>query len=382
MEGSAHRGAVSRPPPGRRVGRFVVAAARPEDDPAIRALLRRQPMDGAIRLSFEREPSARLAAAVEGERHFTAVARERETGRVVGLGSRAVRSVWLDGEPAKLGYLAQLRAPGLASCRRLVAAGYDACEASRRSDELPYDLTSIVADNVRARRLLERGLPGLPAYRRLCRYVTLTIPTVPRNGPTRVRRGSVALLPAVVACLGRNLRRYQLAPLWTEDDFRSAARTRGLEAGDFLVAGGPGHVAGCVAVWDQRGFKQVVVRGYAPPLGRLRLLVNAYMRLVGLPRLPPPGRPLALAHLSHLAVDDDRQEVAVELIRAARRAAARRGLDYLVLGLAEANPMLPALRRAFPARELVTLLYLTHRCDGTRLDGLASRCPHLEAAVL
>ncbi len=136
MEGSAHRGAVSRPPPGRRVGRFVVAAARPEDDPAIRALLRRQPMDGAIRLSFEREPSARLAAAVEGERHFTAVARERETGRVVGLGSRAVRSVWLDGEPAKLGYLAQLRAPGLASCRRLVAAGYDACEASRQRVQL------------------------------------------------------------------------------------------------------------------------------------------------------------------------------------------------------------------------------------------------------
>ena len=50
-------------------------AAAAGDDEGIRALLRRQVMDGSIRLTFEREPDSRHAATVEGERHHVFVAR-------------------------------------------------------------------------------------------------------------------------------------------------------------------------------------------------------------------------------------------------------------------------------------------------------------------
>ena len=97
---------------------------------------------------------------------------------MVGLASRAVRRAWLGGEPRLIGYLAQLRrVPSLKGGRRLLRDGFDACAATRQDDELPVDLTSIVAGNDEARRLLERGLPGLPTYRRLCRYWTLTFET-------------------------------------------------------------------------------------------------------------------------------------------------------------------------------------------------------------
>ncbi len=398
MAGALARSRVTRPavtpPAGRPRERAVVEAARPGDDLGVRALLRGRAMGGLIRLTLEREPSAWLAAGVEGERHHAVVARERASGRILGMGSRAVRQVWVDGERARMGYLAQLRvAPGFPAGRRLLAAGYDACDRQRRDDELPYDLTSIVADNAPARRLLERGLPGLPRYRRLCRLITLTIPTRRRwtrpVAPTLLRSGrfgraTEADLPAIVQCLDRNLSRYQFAPAWTEDDLRSPARTRGLEAGDFLVFSGgedPDQIAGCVAIWDQRAFKQVVVRDYAPALRRLRPLVNLFLAAVRRPRLPTPGSTLELAYLSHLAVDDDRPGVAVELIRAARRVAGRRGLDYLALSLTETNPMLPAIRHAFPARELESVLYLVHPFGGTspELDG---RCPYVEAAIL
>ncbi len=397
MEGTAARSRVKRPAghPDTSAGRWVVEAARPGDDAAIRELLHRRAMGGAIRLTLEREPSAWLAAAVEGERHLTVVGRERASGRVVGMGSRAVREVWVDGERARMGYLAQLRfAPELPVGRRLLAAGFSRMDRSRRDDELSYDLTSIVADNARARRLLERGLPDFPRYRQLCGLVTLTIPTLLRSDPpdsanraSRVRQATEAELPAVVQCLERNLRRYQFAPVWTEDDLRSATRTRDLELTDFLVKGDrEGRVVGCVAIWDQRGFKQVVVRDYAPALRRFRPLVNLLLAAVRRPRLPPPGSTLDLAYLSHLAVDGDRAGVAVELIRAARREAGRRGLDYLVLSLAAANPMLGAMRRAFPARELESVLYLVQpmprgaaALPEPELDG---RCPYVEAATL
>ncbi len=402
MAGTAARSPMTRSGTKRQAGSTVVAAARPGDDDAVRELLRRRAMGGAIRLTLEREPSVRLAAGVEGERHHTVVARHRGTGRVLGMGSRAVRRVWVDGERVLMGYLGQLRlAPELTAGRRLLAAGYDACDRRRRDDELPYDLTSIVADNAPARRLLERGLPGLPCYHRLCRLITLTIPAI-RRPPSPARRAgpiqpaSEATLPAIVRCLDRNLRRYRYAPAWTEADLRSPTRTRGLEAGDFLVAGergvpgrgdpgrgDPGRVTGCLAIWDQRGYKQVVVRDYAPALRRFRPLVNLLLAIAGRPRLPPPGHTLDLAYLSHFAVDGDRPEVAVELIRDARREAARRGLGYLVLSLTEANPMLAAIRRGFPARELESILYLVYPSGGTKSRPPTSgACPYVEAATL
>ncbi len=389
---------------------LVVEAARPSDDAGVRELLRRRAMSGMIRLTLEREPCAWLAADVEGRRHYTVLAREPATGRVMGMGSRAVRRVWVNGERAKVGYLAQLRlAPEIPAGRHLLAAGYDACNRHRRGDEMAYDLTSVVADNAPARRLLERGLPGLPGYHRLCRLITLTMPTVrrpwigkrrdlghPRRSPPGsgepgpVQRGSDTILPAIMRCLDRGMRRYQFAPAWSADDLRSASRTRGLEAGDFLVVStGDDRVSGCLAIWDQRSFKQVVVRDYGPPLRRSRLLVNLLLRAAGRPRLPPPGSTLELAYLSHLAIDDDRADIAVELIRGARHEAGRRGLDYLVLSLAEANPLLPAVRRHFPARELESILYLVHP-DGALAHQSAAdpstvpddRCPYVEAATL
>ncbi len=389
MEGTAARSRLTRPP-----NRLDVEAARPGDDDAIRELLRRRAMSGAIRLTLEREPSAWLAAGVEGERHHTVVGRERATGRILGLGSRAVRDVWVDGERARMGYLAQLRlAPELPAGRRLLAAGYRSCDRRRRDDELPYDLTSIVADNAAARRLLERGLPGFPRYHRLARLITLTIPTLRRSplpSPKRlawsrersVQRATEAMLPAIADCLERNLRRYQFAPAWTEDDLRSTVRTRDLEATGFLIRSDRGgRVNGCVAIWDQRGFKQVVVRGYAPALRRFRPLVNLLLAAARRPCLPPPGSTLELAYLSHLAIDGDHAGVAVDLIRAARHEAGRRGLDYLALSLAESHPMLPAVRRAFPARELESILYLVHPSDST-IPEVGDRCPYVEAATL
>lgn len=364
--------------------RLTVAAARPEDDAGVRALLRRQVMEGTLRLTLEREPDGQHAAAVEGERHHMVVARRADNPEILGMASRAVRRVWWNGEPAFLGYLSQLRrVPELAGGRRLLRQGFEACNAARRNDELPFDLTSILADNTNARRLLERGLPGLPAYRPFCNFSTLTFGTR-TSGRQRsqavIEYGSEALLPAIVDCLERNLRRYQLAPVWSLADLRSAERTRGLKPTDFLVATEKSKVLGCLALWDQRSFKQVVVRGYDGILGPFRPWVNVGLTVVGRPRLPRPGRPLELAFLSHVAIDDDRPEILLDLVATARRTARRRGLDYLSMGFATDHPFTAAIQKATRARILESVLYLVG--SGANTARLDSRRPHVEVAVL
>jgi hypothetical protein len=305
------------------------------------------------------------------------------------MASRAVRRVWLDGRPARLGYLAQLRRADSARLSlRLMTEGFEMLEQTRRSDELPFDLTSIMADNLPARRLLERGLPGLPRYRPLSTLITLTMPTsgtrrsrTPRS--LRVEASGPEGLEQVADCLQRSSRRSRLAPLWTAEDLASPEVTRGLDPGDLLVVRDGSRVRACAAVWDQRSFRQLVVTGYAPWPGRLRGLVNLGLMLARRPQLPAPGNTLSLAFLSHLAVDDDEPGLILTLIDAAREAARRRGIDLLALGLPCSFPGLEPIIRHTRARPLESTLYLVHReAAGAFLDLIGLESAHAEVAVL
>ncbi len=132
---------------------------RDEDEPAVRALLR-EPMAGSIRVALQREPDLRVAAGIEGHRHVQLVARDGIDGHVIGTCSRSVRRLWVNGQQTRVGYLAQLRRSGTRGGRHTLREAYKACEALRTADELPFDLTTIIADNHAARRLLERRFAG------------------------------------------------------------------------------------------------------------------------------------------------------------------------------------------------------------------------------
>jgi len=338
---------------------FVVEAAQPGDDAALRELLRSRPMRGQIELSMEREPSFFEAHAIEGDLGHTIVVRESPSGRIVGAGTRSVRDVWIDGQPARLGYLGSLRAAPGSRGRRRLAAGYRAVEATHRPDEQAYDLTSVVSDNATARRLLERGIPGLPRYTHLFTYETRLLATARgkhRSDP-RVRDARPEDLPEIVACLRRNLQRYQFAPRYCERELLDPRLCRALSIEDFCVVTEQGSIVGCAALWDQRSFKQIVVRRYARNVARWRPALNGLFRLTGQPSLPPVGTTLALGYVSHLAVDRDRYEWVSALVRRLRARASAVGLELLALGYAAAHPWRPEMRREFRGRSYASEIY-------------------------
>ena len=377
-------GARRGPLPGR-----VLDLASAADEPELRRLLREQPLAGAIHVTLEREPDLALAAAVEGERHATIVARRRDGG-VCGMGSRSVAAAFVNGRPCRLGYLGQLRLDrdqrlhgGLL---RLLADGYGRLRGLRAADEATFDLTAVVADNRPARRLLEAGLPGLPTYVELEPFVTLVLPVPGARRPAppadvALARGSPERMAEVAACLERNRRRYQFARRFTAAQLLSPVCSRGLAPHDFQLAiGAGGEVTGCLALWDQSDFKQVVVRGYGRRLGLLRPALNRLAPLLGTPRLPAAGERLPHAYLSHVAVDGDDPRVFAALLAAARRAAAGRFL-YLVAGFAERHPFVAAVGRR--ARRFRSILYAVCWEDGrAAVAALDGRIPHLEVALL
>jgi hypothetical protein len=286
-----------------------------------------------------------------------------------------------------VGYLSQLRVEGgYRRRRRLLAGAYDLLAARRGPDEEPFDLTSIMADNEPALRLLGAGVPGLPTYRPLERFVTVVIPAWRpprwRHGPP-AEAGRREHVEEIAGCLERNARRAQFARRWRPVDLVSAERCPGLRPEDFRLAFDGGNLRGMAALWDQTSFKQVVVRGYAPALARWRRWINRGAWLVGAPSLPEPGTALPHAYLSHVAVDGDDTTVFEGLLCVILHEARRRRYSYVVAGFAERHPFLAVVRRRCRAREYASLLHVVHGEEGaraaSRLDG---RMPHVEVALL
>jgi hypothetical protein len=381
---------------------YALSLARPEDDEVIRRMLRESAFAGNVRLSLEREPDSRLAASIEGDVHQMVVARDRRSGAVAGIASRSVRDVLLNGEPARLGYLGQLRiGRDFRRSRGLLNAGFRFFRRLHERDGAArIYLASVVADNLPARRLLEGKWAGQrtrpaqphewPRFEPADTFVSLAIPLtsrarVPRPAGLDVHQGSPSLASEIIACLERNSPRFQFSPRWRAADLAST-RTRGLEIEDFVVATRQGRVVGCAACWDQRAFKQVVVRGYAPGLARWRSLANMVAPLTGAPKLPHVGSRFQFACISHVALDVDveaEEGVLTSLVESACQRARRKGVDYVVIGLSARSPAVRVLERTFRHRTFESVLYTAFWPDGEALArSLDGRPSNPELAIL
>jgi hypothetical protein len=355
--------------------------ARRADDAEIRRLLRENPMGGDVSLTFEREPDSTIAATIEGDVHHTIVARDTDCGRLVALGSVSVRDGYLNGSIARIGYLSQLRLDHRSRSRApIVRGGYEflreQCEMSRPLRADVY-FTTIAADNIRARRFLERGIESMPTYRLVDTFITSILPGRRPYESSLVRRATPDDLPAIIGCLNGNGSRHQFSPSWTKDQLLSPTRSPGLKIDDFFIATRGARVLGCVASWDQSSFKQTVVRGYSPRLARWRPLINAFGPLFGQPRLPEPGSALPLTYLSHVAIEDDEPDIFAALLNAACRDGGR----WYVLGLSSRSPLLCAIPRRLRGRTYRTNLY-TVQWPGSSAPQLDGRPCQPEVALL
>lgn len=372
------------------MSRISFELATSADDADLRRMLRENPMPGAISVSFEREPNYFLGAKVEGPFRQVIIARDQSRGEIVAMGSRSIRDVYLNGAVQSVGYLSQARiAPGYRAMRRALGRAFDFLRTLHQDGRTRFYYTSIIEDNLPARRLFSAGLPGMPHFQEYARMHTLAVycrrkrRRLPIPDGLQLARGSSGHVSEIVACLQRNGVRYQLAPHWTSDTLFSPDHTPDLAPGDFFLALDRKHVVGCLAAWDQSRFKQAVVRGYSGALGRWRVLANVGARLAGWPVLPPPNTPFRYCYASHLAVDHDNPHVFAALLRALYNHLAGQGYSYFMVGLGEANPLRPVVTASYRHIAYTSQLYFVSWDDG--LEAISrddSRVPGPEIAVL
>jgi hypothetical protein len=366
--------------------RFQIGLASPDDDSEIRALLRRIVIPGAIRVTFEREPSFLQSCRLHGRLCQVVVGRDALSGGIIGMGTRSVDEGFINGQPAPLGYLSDLRLEPAYRGGTLVARGYKLFRRLHGDGRTRLYTTAIFSSNRLALGTIASGRAGLPGYHDMggirCPGISLGKPKPEIVAGCEVVQGTASLLPAIVACLNRNHGRRQFGPFHRERDFVAGGRWLDCGPEDFYVAFRGGEVSGVLAAWDQSGFKQTRIAGYDRKLKWALPVVDRIRRLRRLPPYPRPGDHLRALHIAFVAVDgDDLQVFRALLRRAYNRAVANRYL-FAMISLHERDPLLPALDdyslTPFNGR-LFCVCYEDGEEDFRSLD---QRVPYVEVAIL
>jgi hypothetical protein len=373
------------------MSRFAFELATPADDAALRGLLAATPMDGHVSIAFAREPSYFAAAAVEGRSVQVGVARDREAGRLVGMGSRSVNRRFVNGEQLPVGYLSGLRLlPEFRGQASLLARGYRFLRQLHEDQAAPYYLTTIAADNEVARNVLTSGRAGLPIYHPCGDYCTLTVSTsrfyingTPHRVATQIRPANEPDRNAILKFLNDNGPARNFFPSYESGDlFTTGGLLCGLAPDRILLAFQGNEIVGTLGCWDQRAFKQIIVHGYRAWLRAARPLHNAWAILRNRPTLPAAGSALNTSIAAIPIIRHNDRDVFRQLLTTLLRRMAVQKIPTLLLGLHESDPLLP-VARPFSGREYRTKLYIVYwPNERPDLDLLSRRVPYLELGAL
>lgn len=344
------------------------ALATDKDDPEIRRLLRENEMRGEVALSLEHEPHYFHHPKIASAEDKTVLAFEKN--RLVGLNRCSIHNRYLNGEIRRVGYFTNARLDASHKGRfDIIRRSFKLLHAELHCSEPPfYYFCNFAADNHRAIRIAERHLPGMPLFEVMAHFVTLFI-QVPRKEDlfsTRAQKqlkseglncisGAQEHIPDMAACLNFYAKKHQLALHWTEEEFRSLKRF-GLSPADFRVVWDGNKVIACAALWDQRTFKQIVVRGYGSE--------SPF-------RFGPVGSTIAQATLSPLAVPADNDQLLLAIIESSLSDAAKRGLEFLTLSFTSDDFRLTTIRNHFRCHEYLSRLdhVRWHDTEAEALDG-------------
>jgi hypothetical protein len=285
--------------------------------------------------------------------------------------------MYRNGAPQRVAYLGELRVdPDAARSPALLRDGYDFLV--RHAEPADGFFTSIASENVRARRVLERGSRlGLPDYQAICELATLVIPV----GHGVIGRETVELdARSLTEFLDCQSRQHQLALTWNDSRWMELAR-HGVSPASFAVIHERSEIAGTAGIWDQRPFRQVVVDGYEGSVGLARPLYNGVQSLRRMATLPPPGSVLAQGMLLGAFVREPGVWDALWPVLAGRARAI--GLSWLTVSRQVDDPELAVVRRVAGGQEYRTTLYAVDWRHGPRWrDDWDTRSYRPEVALL
>lgn len=356
------------------------------DDAELRARMAEDWLPGDITVSFRREPNFFYGSHVQGQSAQIIKCIDTKHDKFVGLGSRFITNVYINGKSRRVGYLADLRAHPDYRGSTGLARGYRYLRQLHLDEPVPFYYSMILDDNQHAKNILTAARCGLPLYRDMGRFLT---PVVYLDLPKRAVQISGVTFQAanekdlaeIFLFITQHAREKQLAPAIGLEDFNTK-RLRDLNASDFYLARQGSEIIGVMAAWDQRRFRQTYVERYNNILGLIRPVYNAISTFTPLKPLPAPGNEVTYFYLAFITIKNNDPEIFRGLLRFLYNHRRAGPWNYFIAGLHETDPLSEVLneyRRVEVAGRLFLVHYPENQADFEQLD---DRIPYLEIAMI
>ncbi len=341
-----------------------------------------------IQLTLERSPSFFQSLCVEGEKIETIVAEHSASGRIAACGVRAEKQAFLNGALQTTGYLGLCRIHPEYQHRRVLASGFRFLKKLHLQGRAHVYLTTISEDNSEALKILTSERAGLPRYQPWGELISSIIKPsnfirLKDDTHLTLRKASKADLPELLSFLNAQGREKQFFPCYRENDFVAGGLLSGLTIENIFLAFDGKQIVGSLAVWDQRSYKQMMVRGYSPRLNLLRKAYNLIAPVLRRPSLPAIGQPIPIVAGALSCVERNEPSIFQALLREAlRKLHQYNPKNLFLLSLHKSDPLLKVLQ-PLPHWKYGSHLYLAHWADGSEIvKSLDSRIPYVETGAL
>jgi hypothetical protein len=334
-----------------RAGAVVYRIANQGDNEILKSILRQTPMISWVTLCTQHEPCYFASANMFGHRETILAYKDDTSAKTVGMGSYVKTAVHINGNMVTAGYLGELRVlPAFRNKPGIIRNAFKSLKklAGTLAEDAHW-FTSIATQNTVAKRLLEVNLKGMPVYRPQGELVTMALSARAGKFSNIMQRAQVVDIPALAEFYNRQARQFQYSPVLSEQWLRNLDGGNGLRLQDFWLLKDGESIRACFAVWDQRKFKQTVVRGYRFPLNIVCRLHNLLPNLSRRVRLPRVGEQINYVFIAFLAIDKSVQIRCRAIIESALALIKSVNVDIAMLGLSSHNPIFKQLD-AYPKK--------------------------------
>jgi len=309
---------------------FKLEFAGQKDAEELLKIYEESDFQGDISVLYARRPDPFSSLSLEGEKTFIPIMRDLENNKLFAMGGCIIRSVYLNGEIRKAGYLTGLKVlPEYRNNISFVPGVYKEL-FEKTKDEVDVYYTTIISENEKGRRFLEKKHRDMPFYRYIGEYTTYFLKTgvKAKQSEYTIKRGLSSDLKSFYEAEAKKLDFSPVdlnLPHLSENDF-------------FAVCNGQDEIVGMFALWNQQSYKQYIVTAYS---GIYKYLYKLPTGILGYPDFPKTYENANYVTIALVISKEDNPELKEHII--ARAVEMSKGYAFAMIGVTESHPFKSSL---------------------------------------
>lgn len=327
------------------------------DDPAIRQLLRQIPLDGMLKIRYQREPSYVSSMQKQGILQQTLVG-ESSQGEVLAVVSRNIQRLHINGKQYYASYICNVRMHPNARHGVSLLKGIKALEQLPTPYPVDFHYATLIEKDPLTKKVFASGRPSMPSLFDLGKIITYSIPLkknkqkAPKERKINVLPCTQELFPHVLTFLQEESIKTPFFPDMNEENYHQEL----LSPENFFIAFEKDQVVGVCNVNNLQNNKQFVIENYSWKFSLLKWPINFLLGIRGLYPVPERNEQIKLLTLGFPVTLNNRMDILEALITHIYARFSGTGNHYLSLALHENNPLKFAVSH-FPKIKYESRLY-------------------------